>query len=79
MVQIGRIMFEENPVLDYAIQNCRVVTDTKGQIRLDKSNGAVKRIDPIAALINAHKLGMKHVFRVRRQELTDEFFEEIWG
>ena len=78
MVQVGRVMFEKNPVLEYAIQNCRVVIDTKGQIRLDKSDPN-KRIDPIAAIIDAHKLGMKHIFRVKRQELTDDFFEEIWG
>lgn len=78
MVQVKRVMFEKNPVLEYAIQNCRIVTDTKGQIRLDKSDPD-KRIDPIAAIIDAHKLGMKHVFRVKRQELTDEFFQDIWG
>ena len=78
MVQVGRVMFEKNPLLDYAIQNCRVVIDTKGQIRLDKSDPN-KRIDPIAAIIDAHKLGMKHIFRVKRQELTDDFFEDLWG
>lgn len=78
MVQVKRVMFEKNPVLDYAMSNCRIVTDPKGQIRLDKSNRK-KKIDPIAAIIDAHKLGMKHVFRVKRTELTDEYFEELWG
>lgn len=78
MVQIGHVIHEKNPVLRKAMENCRVVTDVKGRIRLDKSKTG-KRIDPAAAIIDAHKLGMKHTFRVVRKEYDEEYFDNLWG
>ncbi|HEY5576218.1 MAG TPA: terminase TerL endonuclease subunit [Clostridiaceae bacterium] len=53
----GNIIHNNNPVLTWAIGNAITREDHNGNIMLDKGK-AVQRIDPIAALINAHVRGI---------------------
>lgn len=49
----GEIIHDKNPVLSWAIGNAVTREDHNGNIMLDKAK-STNRIDPIAALINAH-------------------------
>lgn len=53
MVYSGKIIHNNNPVLDWAVSNAIEHVDVSENIRLVK-NKSVDRIDPICALINAH-------------------------
>lgn len=52
LLYTGRVKIEENKVLNMAAANCIEKMDHSGNIMLDKSK-AKKRIDPMAATINA--------------------------
>jgi len=48
-----RVIHDGNPVLEWAVSNAVTSSDDKENIMLDKSK-STQRIDPIAAVINAH-------------------------
>ena len=52
-----QIIHDNNPVLNWALSNAVQKADHNENIKLDK-NKSVERIDPIAALINAHVRAM---------------------
>jgi phage terminase large subunit-like protein len=64
-----RILHNNNPVLTWAISNAVTKQDANENIMLDKDK-STNRIDPIAALINAHVRAML------RQEETKSVYEE---
>lgn len=53
----GKIIHDNNPVLSWAMSNAVIRKGPSENIMLDKSK-AVQRIDPVAALINAHVRAM---------------------
>lgn len=53
----GKVIHDGNPVLTWAVSNAVTRTDHNQNIMLDKSK-ATERIDPLAALINAHVRAM---------------------
>jgi phage terminase large subunit-like protein len=53
----GNVQHDGNPVLAWALSNAVTRQDHNANIMLDKSKAA-DRIDPAAALINAHVRGM---------------------
>ena len=57
MVYSGRMSYEKSPVLTWAVGNAVTRKDHNGNIMLDKEK-STQRIDPLAALINAHTLAM---------------------
>jgi phage terminase large subunit-like protein len=57
MVYSGRVSYEKSPVLTWAVGNAVTRKDHNGNIMLDKDK-STQRIDPIAALINAHTQAM---------------------
>jgi phage terminase large subunit-like protein len=59
MVYSGRLNYEPNPVLTWAVGNAVVREDHNKNMMLDKGK-AKQRIDPIAATINAHVRAMNN-------------------
>jgi phage terminase large subunit-like protein len=57
LVLSGKIIHDNNPVLGWAISNAVTKQDHNENIMLDKDK-STERIDPIAALINAHVRAM---------------------
>jgi phage terminase large subunit-like protein len=56
-VYLGNVIHDGNPVLKQAVNNAVTRYDHNKNFMLDKDK-SVKRIDPIAAVINAHRLAM---------------------
>lgn len=59
-VYCGNILYEKNPVLNYAMKNA-VIRTNRGLIKIDK-DATKNRIDPVDALLAGFKLAMYHVF-----------------
>lgn len=59
MVYEKRLIHDNNPVLTWAISNAVTRNDVNENFMLDKGK-SVERIDPIAALINAHFRGISN-------------------
>jgi phage terminase large subunit-like protein len=53
-----KVIYLKNPVLDMAVGNAVTRMGPSGNIMLDKGKDRTKRIDPLAAGINAHVLAM---------------------
>lgn len=56
LIMDGRIRHDGNPVLEWMLAGCKPIYDTKGNMMIAKGkskDGAKRRIDGIAALINA--------------------------
>jgi phage terminase large subunit-like protein len=59
-VYMGRVKHNGNPVLQFAVSNAVTKMDSNENIMLDKAK-STQRIDPIAALINAHTRSMMNI------------------
>ena len=59
-VYCGNVMYEKNPVLNYAMKNA-VIRTNRGLIKIDK-DATKNRIDPVDALLAGFKLAMYHTF-----------------
>lgn len=59
-VYCGNILYEKNPVLNYAMKNA-VIRTNRGLIKIDK-DATKNRIDPVDALLAGFKLAMYHIF-----------------
>jgi phage terminase large subunit-like protein len=75
-----KIIHNNNPVLTWAIGNAVTKKDAQENIMLDKSK-SVDRIDPLAALINAHARAMfANAESIDVSEFaTDDFLDKLWG
>ncbi|WP_044895953.1 terminase large subunit [Bacillus alveayuensis] len=75
-----KIIHNNNPVLTWAVGNAVTKKDAQENIMLDKSK-SVDRIDPVAALINAHARAMfANAESVDVSEFaTDDFLDKLWG
>lgn len=59
-VEAGNIYYnKEDELLTWAINNAEITKPRLGKVMLDK-NSRVKRIDPVACWVNAHKFTMKN-------------------
>jgi phage terminase large subunit-like protein len=70
----GRLIHDRNPVLTWAVGNAVTRQDQNQNIMLDKDK-SIERIDPIAALINAHVRAMLNAGEVDLNDhiLSDNF------
>lgn len=57
----GKLIHFDDPVLRWAASNTVKVTDTAGNIKYDKSK-TTEKIDPIAALVTAHRRAINDTF-----------------
>lgn len=75
-----KIIHNNNPVLSWAVGNAVTRKDAQENIMLDKSK-STDRIDPLAALINAHTRAMfANAESVDVSEFaTDDFLDRLWG
>ncbi|MBP2027410.1 phage terminase large subunit-like protein [Acetoanaerobium pronyense] len=76
------VIHENNPVLNWNVQNAVEKTDHNGNILLDKSN-TTKKIDGLAAGINAHTRAMTHYNQDDGINISnyaeDEMLDKLWG
>jgi phage terminase large subunit-like protein len=68
LIRTGRLKFDGDPVLRWALQNVELRTDPAGNIKPDKQKSAGK-IDPIVALCMAIGERMK---RNAQPQITDD-------
>ncbi|WP_297422111.1 terminase TerL endonuclease subunit [Clostridium sp.] len=57
----GRVMYEYNPLLNFAMANAVTTPPTKGNIKIDKDH-AIQRIDPVDALLCGYQLARFYNF-----------------
>ncbi len=71
---------EKNELLTWSVVNAKTVSNSFGEIKLDKDL-QTKRIDPVDAIIDGWKLAMSSaVGSVDVTEFTDEdFLDKLWG
>lgn len=80
LVLEGKVIHDNNPVLTWAVGNAVTRQDHNGNIMLDKEKSR-QRIDPIAAVINAH---VRAMFAQEKEVDVSEFAKEdflknLWG
>jgi phage terminase large subunit-like protein len=82
LVVSGKLLHDGSPVLSWAMGNAVTRVDHNGNIQLDKGK-AIQRIDPAAALVNAHVRAMLHEHIAPpldpNQYATPEFLTRLWG
>ena len=71
-VYCQNVMYEKNPVLNYAMKNA-VIRTNRGLIKIDK-DATKNRIDPVDALLAGFKLAMYHTFY--DSSYVDKWLEE---
>jgi len=74
LVLSGKIVHDDNPVLNWAIGNAVVRQDHNENIMLDKDK-STDRIDPLAAAINAMTRAMTRTEMVDINEITEEYLK----
>ncbi|ABI36820.1 putative terminase large subunit [Geobacillus virus E2] len=74
LVLSGKILHDDNPVLNWAIGNAVVKQDHNENIMLDKDK-STGRIDPIAALINAMVRAILKSDEVDINEVTEDYLK----
>lgn len=78
----NNVIHENNSVLNWNVLNAVEKTDHNGNILLDKSN-TTKKIDGLAAAINAHTRAMTHFNQDNGIDISkyaeDEFLDKLWG
>jgi phage terminase large subunit-like protein len=70
----GNVIHNNNPVLTWALSNAVTRQDANENIMLDKSK-STERIDPIAAVLNAHVRAMLRIETVDINEITEEYLK----
>jgi phage terminase large subunit-like protein len=68
------VIHNNNPVLTWALSNAVTRQDANENIMLDKSK-STERIDPIAAVLNAHVRAMLRIETVDINEITEEYLK----
>lgn len=66
---------KNDELLCWAMNNCELTKPVKGKVMLDKKSN-VKRIDPVACIIDSHKLSMKNV--VEKPPLTEDYIKSFY-
>lgn len=78
-VEAGNVEYDEkNELLAWSITNAKTVSNSYGEIKIDKDR-RTKRIDPVDAVINGYKLMFK--VEIRRTDINKsaEKFLELFG
>lgn len=70
----GNVIHNNNPVLTWAISNTVTRQDANENIMLDKSKSS-ERIDPIAAVINAHVRAMLRDDSIDINQVTEDYLK----
>ena len=70
----GNVIHNNNPVLTWALSNAVTRQDANENIMLDKSK-STERIDPIAAVLNAHVRAMLKIDTIDINEVTEEYLK----
>lgn len=70
----GNVIHNNNPVLTWALSNAVTRQDANENIMLDKSK-STERIDPIAAVLNAHVRAMLKNDSIDINEVTEEYLK----
>jgi len=68
----GNVIHNNNPVLTWALSNAVTRQDANENIMLDKSK-STERIDPIAAVLNAHVRAMLKNETIDINQITEEY------
>lgn len=74
LVFSGKIVHDDNPVMNWAVGNAVVRQDHNENIMLDKDK-TTDRIDPLAAAINAMTRAMTRIETVDINEITEEYLK----
>jgi len=77
----GQVIHDGSPVLTWAMGNAIERSDHNGNIMLDKQKSR-ERIDPVAALMNAHARAMHHEMGNAydpNRYATEDILSKIWG
>ncbi|NNG66141.1 terminase large subunit [Caldanaerobacter subterraneus] len=78
-VEAGNIIYNrKNSLLTWSVANAKLVYNSFGECKIDK-NYRNKRIDPIDAIIDAHKLAMLDKGKVTINDLITEDNLKKWG
>ncbi|MGG3893171.1 terminase large subunit [Geobacillus stearothermophilus] len=70
----GNVIHNNNPVLTWALSNAVTRQDANENIMLDKSK-STERIDPIAAVLNAHVRAMLKADTIDINKVTEEYLK----
>ncbi len=74
-VEAGNVEYdEENELLVWSIVNAKTVSNSNGEIKIDKDRRQ-KRIDPVDAIIDAYKLAFKEEKLVDINESVDKYLD----
>lgn len=65
---------KDNELLTWSIINAKTVSNSYGEIKIDKDRRE-KRIDPVDAIIDAHKLSFKEELLVDLTQSTNEYLD----
>src|SRR5690606_11415082 len=77
----GEIIHDGSPVLTWAMANAIERSDHNGNIMLDKAKSREK-IDPVAALMNAHTRAMHHGMEETydpNRYAQEDILDKLWG
>ncbi|ERM91899.1 terminase [Caldanaerobacter subterraneus subsp. yonseiensis KB-1] len=78
-VEAGNIIYNrKNSLLTWSVANAKLIYNSFGECKIDK-NYRNKRIDPIDAIIDAHKLAMLDKGKVTINDLITEDNLKKWG
>jgi phage terminase large subunit-like protein len=79
-VEAGNVIYDKNnKLLTWSMANAKTVSNSFGEIKIDKDLQQ-KRIDPIDAVIDAHKLAILNKLPVDISKYaTEEFLDKLWG
>ena len=74
-VEAGNVSYnKENGLLTWSIANAKTVSNSFGEIKIDKDL-RTKRIDPVDAIIDAWKMAMKDEGTLNINEVTDDYLK----
>ncbi|MEA5268962.1 terminase large subunit [Clostridium perfringens] len=81
--EAGNIEYnEENELLSWSVVNAKLVSNSNGEIKIDK-NLQEKRIDPVDAVIDAYKLAFKSEKLNTKVDINKyaekDFLNKLWG
>jgi phage terminase large subunit-like protein len=74
-VEAGNVSYnKENGLLTWSIANAKTVSNSFGEIKIDKDL-RTKRIDPVDAIIDAWKMAMKDEGTININEVTEDYLK----
>lgn len=74
-VKAGNVEYNKgNELLTWSIINAKTISNSYGEIKIDKDRRE-KRIDPVDAIIDAHKLSFKEELLADLTQLTNEYLD----